>query len=110
MFDINYKNSSLIWGPTDDIAKAITWACPSFFKTIPAGAYAGQEKYWPWFWLIVPCFVILTPLCFLVSLIFDFKHFKTDIINLKNKLIEFKNRKKANVTSTPQSQDDNNQE
>ena len=95
MFDINYKNSSLIWGPTDDIAKVFTWACPSFFKTIPVGEHAGETKYWPWFWLIVPCFVIITPLCFLISLIFDHKHLKSDIISLKTKWTAWKESQKT---------------
>ena len=31
MFDINYKNSSLIWGPDDEVGKILTWACPDVF-------------------------------------------------------------------------------
>ena len=90
LFDIPYKNSSMIWGPDGEISKVIDWACPSFFKTIPVGPHKGETKYWPWFWLIVPCFVILTPLCFGISMIFDHKHFKDDITALVN---YFKNRK-----------------
>ena len=93
--DINYKNTSFIWGPTDDLAKLFTWACPSFFKTVPVGPYAGQTKYWPWFWLIIPIFVYFIPLCFLISLIFDFKHFKEDCKKLKNKCIELREKRKA---------------
>ena len=52
------------------------------FKTIRVGEHAGEIKYWPWFWLIVPCFVIVTPVCFGVSMIFDYKHFKVDIESL----------------------------
>jgi len=75
---IPYVNNSLIWGPDGSISKLIEWACPDFFKTIPVGEHAGEPKYWPWFWLIVPCFVILIPICFLVSMIFDYKVFKDD--------------------------------
>jgi uncharacterized membrane protein YwaF len=75
---IPYVNNSLIWGPDGNISKLIEWACPDFFKTIPVGPHAGEAKYWPWFWLIVPCFVILTPLCFLMSLTVDFSNFKND--------------------------------
>ena len=78
---IPYINNSLIWGPDGNISKLIDWACPEFFKTIPVGPHAGETKYWPWFWLIVPCFVILTPVCFLISLIFDHANFKQDIKN-----------------------------
>ena len=77
--NIPYINNSLIWGPDGNISKLIEWACPDFFKTIPVGPHAGETKYWPWFWLIVPCFVILTPICFLISLIFDFSNFKNDV-------------------------------
>lgn len=84
--EITYINNSLIWGPDGKISKALEWACPNFFKVIPAGPHAGEAKYWPWFWLIFPAFIILTPLCFLVSLIFDFKNLKQDIITLKEKL------------------------
>lgn len=84
--NIHYKNSSLIWGPDGTLSKAIEWACPKFFKVIPVGAHAGEVKYWPWFWLIFPCFIILTPLCFLISLIFDFKSVKEDVNKLKLKI------------------------
>lgn len=90
IYNITYINNSLIWGPDGRLSKLIEWACPGFFKVIPAGPYAGTAKYWPWFWLIVPAFVILTPLCFLFSLIFDFKAFKSDMIILKGKLTKRK--------------------
>jgi hypothetical protein len=80
--EIPYINNSLIWGPDGNISKLIEWACPDIFKTIPVGEHAGEAKYWPWFWLIVPCFVIVTPVCFGVSMIFDYKHFKVDIESL----------------------------
>ena len=80
--EIPYINNSLIWGPDGNISKLIEWACPEIFKTIPVGEHAGETKYWPWFWLIVPCFVIVTPVCFGVSMIFDYEHFKTDIESL----------------------------
>ena len=86
ILDIGYKNTSFIWGPgEDDLAKIFRWLCPSFFKTIPVGEFAGKTKYWPWFWLIVPAFVYFIPLSFLISLIFDFKNFKSDLISLKTK-------------------------
>ncbi len=90
-FDINYKNSSLIWGPTDDaIGNFLGWFCPEFFKTVPTGQYKGETKYWPWFWLIVPMYLVLVPVCFLISLIWDRKRVVEDIENLRYKVIEFK--------------------
>lgn len=81
---IPYINNSLIWGPDGNLSKLIEWACPSFFKTIPVGPHKGEPKFWPWFWLVVPCFVILLPVCFLISLIFDFRGFKTDALRVRN--------------------------
>ena len=83
---IPYVNNSLIWGPDGNLSRLIDWACPEFFKTIPVGPHKGEAKYWPWFWLIVPCFVLLVPACFLISLIFDFRNFKKDVLALKRKL------------------------
>jgi len=95
MFNTTYRNNSFIWGPTDDIAKLFTIFCPKFFTIIPVGPYAGQEKYWPWFWLIVPLFVLLTPVAFGLAMIFDHKNFKTDVVNLYKKIKGFiKNKTK----------------
>ena len=80
MFDINFKNSSYIWSPGNDepIGNFLALFCPDFFKTIPVGQYAGQQKYWPWFWMIFPVFILVTPLAFLVSMIFDGKNIVDD--------------------------------
>lgn len=87
-FDIGYKNSSYIWGPgTDDtIGDILSIFTPEFFRTVPVGEFAGQTKYWPWFWLITPVYIIVTPLSFLISMIFDHKNFKKDAKNLKTRL------------------------
>ncbi len=81
MFDVNWKNTSYIWGPDlpDGIGKFLSIFCPKFFKTIPVGEYAGQEKYWPWFWMIFPVFILVTPLSFGLSMIFDHKNFVADV-------------------------------
>ena len=89
-FAIGYKNTSYIWGPgTDDaIGNFLALFTPKFFRTVPVGQYAGQEKYWPWFWMIVPVFVLVTPLSFLLSLIFDGKNFAKDVKSLKNDIFK----------------------
>ena len=89
----NYKNTSYIWGPLngdgsmDPIGGVLEIFCPEVFKYLPVscdgyGHAVGEIKYWPWFWLIVPCFVLVTPLAFGVSMIFDYKNFKKDFVNL----------------------------
>ena len=84
-FGIDYKNSSYIWGPSspDAIGDFLALFTPDFFKTIPVGEFAGQEKYWPWFWIIVPAYVLTTPLAFGISMIFDAKSLKADCKKLK---------------------------
>ena len=85
IFDTHYKNSSYIWGPgTDDaIGNFLALFCPKFFTKIPVGEFAGQVKYWPWFWMIFPVFILVTPLAFGVSMIFDHKAFAQDMQALK---------------------------
>lgn len=80
-FDIGYKNSSYIWGPgtNDAIGDFLALFCPRIFKTVPVGEYAGQVKYWPWFWLIVPVYILVPILSFLLSLIFDGRTFVRDM-------------------------------
>ncbi len=92
----NYKNTSYIWGPGSEkgIVDILTAFCPEFFTKIPVGEFAGQTKYWPWFWLLVPAHVLLIPLCFLMSLITDHKQFREDVLTLKNKITEFVNKRK----------------
>ena len=84
-FAIGYKNTSYIWGPgeNDAIGEFLALFTPNFFKTVPVGEFAGQLKYWPWFWLIVPVYVLVTPLAFLLCLIFDHKSVSEDIKTLK---------------------------
>ncbi len=87
-FGIDYKNSSYIWGPgtNNAIGDFLALFTPDFFKTVPIGQYIGQEKYWPWFWMIVPAYLLVTPLSFIVAVIFDHKSLKEDIKTLKNRL------------------------
>ena len=94
IFEIGYKNSSYIWGPDDDIGYFIAKFCPDIFKTIPVGEFAGQTKYWPWFWLIVPAYILIPVLSLLLVLPFDWENFKSDVSRLKNKLKEFYNARK----------------
>lgn len=87
----NYKNTSYIWGPLngdgsmDPIGGIFDIFCPDVFKKLPVscGGYAleaGAVKYWPWFWMIVPAFILVTPLAFGLSMIFDGKRFGRDTV------------------------------
>jgi uncharacterized membrane protein YwaF len=84
-FGIGYKNTSYIWGPgaNDAIGEFFALFTPKFFKTVPVGEFAGQEKYWPWFWMIVPVYVIVTPLTFGISMIFDHKSLAEDVRKIR---------------------------
>jgi len=86
-FGIDYKNTSYIWGPgvNDAIGNVFAIFTPKFFKTVPVGEFAGQEKYWPWFWIIVPCYVLVTPLAFGLAMLFDHKQFAEDVKKLLHK-------------------------
>ncbi len=83
-FGVGYKNTSYIWGPgtNDAIGDFLALFTPELFKTVPVGQFAGQAKYWPWFWMIVPAYVLVTPLSFGLSMIFDAKAFAADIRRL----------------------------
>ncbi len=83
--DINYPNPSMIWGPSGAIGDFLKIFCPSFFTYTPVGAAAGEVKYWPWFWIVFPVFILVTPVSFLLCLPFDFKNFKNDISKLFKK-------------------------
>ena len=80
-YDVNWKNTSYIYGPDlpDAIGKVFAIFCPKFFTKVPAGPYKGQVKYWPWFWMIFPAYIMVTPLAFGLSMIFDHKNFKADM-------------------------------
>lgn len=87
IFAIGYKNSSYIWGPgtNDAIGNFLALFCPDCFRIIPVGEYAGQIKYWPWFWLICPAFILVTPLAFGICMVFDHKQFVCDLKGFVNR-------------------------
>ncbi len=101
MFNINYKNTSYIWGPgnNDAIGEFLALFCPKIFKTVPIGEFAGSAKYWPWFWLIVPVYILVPILTFLISLPFDFKNFKKDMKALPANLKAFPSKLRSRFSN-----------
>ena len=89
-FGIGYKNTSYIWGPgeNDAIGNFFALFTPKCFRTVPVGEFAGQLKYWPWFWMIVPAYVLVTPLTFVIAMVFDHKSFVEDVKKLKNRIVK----------------------
>ena len=88
-FGIGYKNSSYIWGPgtNDAIGEFLALFTPKIFRTVPVGEFVGHTKYWPWFWLITPVYLLVTPLSVLIALVFDHASLVKDVqaIRQKNK-------------------------
>lgn len=93
MLNVNFRNPSLIWGPTDDVAVLFSFLTPSFMKTVPVGPYAGQEKYWPFFWMLPGVILYFTLVPLIICLIFNFKETKNTFLSFF-KL--FKRKKKTN--------------
>ena len=83
---VGYRNTSLIWGPTDGTAVAFSWLTPEFMKYIPYGEFAGTPKYWPFFWLIPGALFYGLIIPFIFCLILDRKNIKTDFSQFLNKL------------------------
>ena len=79
-----YRNTSLIWGPTDGVAAIFTWLTPDFMKVVPYGELAGQEKYWPFFYLLPGCFLYFLVFPFLICLPWELKHVKEDFKKIVN--------------------------
>ena len=74
MYNINFRNPSLIWGPTDGVAVIFSWLTPDFMKTIPWGEFAGQPKYWPFFWMLPGVIVYFLLIPVILCFILDFKN------------------------------------
>jgi len=83
------RNSSLIFGPLAEvelIGKFFTVFTPKLFLTVPIGVNAGNVYYWPILWLVVPSFIYVCIISFLLSLPFEYKNVKKDIMVLINKI------------------------
>lgn len=78
-----FFNPSLVWGPTDPLAKVLEMFTPNFMKTVPVGEYAGQAKYWPLFWMMPAIFILMWGGPLIYCLLFDFKRIFADCTSFK---------------------------
>jgi len=89
-FSNEIRNSALIFGPLADVdflGVLFTPLTPNLFLTVPIGANAGAVYYWPIVWLMIPSYIYISLTAFLLSLPFEHKNIKTDILALKTKII-----------------------
>ncbi|MFA7126720.1 MAG: hypothetical protein WC182_04060 [Bacilli bacterium] len=94
-----YRNFSMIFGLRDtfgQMGQLLTALTPNFLMEIPYGPYAGEAKYWPLVWLILPSFILIGGLSFLMSLFWEWNHFKMDLGKLKNYCIRTFSKKIVN--------------
>lgn len=78
LFDPNYRNSSLIFGISDNLKPAgflLDSLCPKIFKYNPI---THEKQYWPLVWIVIPVFVYAYLFGFLICMIFSFKEIKKD--------------------------------
>jgi len=88
-FSNEIRNSALIFGPLVDVAFLgilFTPLTPNLFLTVPIGPNAGTVYYWPILWLIIPSYIYICTTALLLSLPFEYKNIKADILNLKTKI------------------------
>lgn len=78
-FNPNYHNPTFVWGPTDPLAKFFSIFTPKFMRRVPFGPHLGQEKYWPFFWIMPGVFVYFWLLPLISNLII--KHSRVELLN-----------------------------
>jgi len=94
LYSNEIRNAALIFGPLAELeflGVLFTALTPELFLTVPIGPNAGATYYWPIVWLIIPSFIYFCLLAVLISLPFEYKNMKKDILYLKAKFIRFKN-------------------
>ena len=89
LFSNQVRNSALIFGPLADVelvGRMFTAMTPDFFLTVPVGPRAGEVFYWPILWLAIPFYIYASIAALLLSLPFEYKNIKDDILSLKVKI------------------------
>ena len=92
--DPNYSNPSLFWKYNESpLFLVFDIFTPEFLKTVPFGDFAGETKYLPLIWMIPSLTIYFLVLPFIISLFFEFKKIKQDVINI---VLKIKKRFKHN--------------
>jgi hypothetical protein len=82
-YSYELRNSSLIFGPqaaVEFLGGLFLPLTPQIFTTVPVGANAGDVYYWPIVWLIIPSFIYFSIVSLLLSLPFEYKSIRKDIL------------------------------
>lgn len=86
LFD-GHRNFSMVFGVSDSlpgVSGLLDFFTPKFMMRIPYGEFSGQKKYWPILWAIIPSFVLIGGLSFLLSIWFEKKHMLQDMNSIKD--------------------------
>ena len=89
-FSNEIRNAAFIFGPlpaVDFLGNLFIALTPEILKTVPIGANSGAVYYWPIVWMIIPSFIFLSVISFLISMPFDYKNIKKDILALTAKIM-----------------------
>jgi len=95
LFCNEIRNSALIFGPLAEVEFVgilFTALTPEMFLTMPIGPNAGAPFYWPILWLAFPFYLFACIAALLLSLPFEFKNIKADILTLKAKIKHHANK------------------
>lgn len=85
LLSAQYRNNSFVFGITPDfeaIAGFLLIFVPKFLRVHPL---TGEAMYWPILWMVIPIYIYFSIIFFLMSLFWEHKHVKNDIIELKEK-------------------------
>ena len=88
LFSNEIRNSALIFGPLGEVelvGRFFTALTPRLFLTVPIGPNAGATFYWPILWLVIPFYIYSCIAALLMSLPFERKRIKADLLALKAK-------------------------
>jgi hypothetical protein len=94
LYSNEVRNASLVWGPlaaVDFVGRLFTALTPELFLTVPIGENAGAVYYWPIVWLIIPSYILFNIIGFLLSLPFEFRRFRSDVVSLIKRIAPGKN-------------------